>query len=147
MIMTNDIFSKIYSLKDASIKWNIDDSVLRKAISNGKLVKGKDVEKYGKQWVVTIEAMERVYGRISNITNNLEYSPLKKRQIYYYQSELLTLFKKNKNISYKESSNLFNQYNIFAYLYDCFDYLHLGDIQDVVKEISSRIRRKLSYER
>ena len=35
---------------------------LRKAISYGKLVNGVYACKYGKQWVVSIEAMKREYG-------------------------------------------------------------------------------------
>ena len=36
---------------------------LRKAIAYGKLVNGIDVCKYGKQWVISIESMEREYGK------------------------------------------------------------------------------------
>ena len=35
---------------------------LRKAITYGKLVEGVDVCKFGKQWVVSTEAMKREYG-------------------------------------------------------------------------------------
>ena len=42
--------------------WGLNESTLRKAISNGKLVNGIDVCKFGKQWVVSIDAMEREYG-------------------------------------------------------------------------------------
>ena len=37
-------------------------STLRKAVSYGKIVPGIDARKYGKQWVVTLEAMRREYG-------------------------------------------------------------------------------------
>ncbi|MCQ2799394.1 MAG: DUF2442 domain-containing protein, partial [Bacilli bacterium] len=42
--------------------WNLNESTLRKAVSYGKLIDGIDVSKYGKQWVVTMKAMEREYG-------------------------------------------------------------------------------------
>ena len=40
----------------------LHDSTLRKAVSYHKLVEGLDVQKFGKQWVVTRSAMEREYG-------------------------------------------------------------------------------------
>jgi hypothetical protein len=42
--------------------WGLNESTLRKAISYGKLVDGIDACKYGKQWVISIEAMVREYG-------------------------------------------------------------------------------------
>lgn len=39
-----------------------NESTLRKAITYGKLVNGVDVYKFGKQWVVSIDAMKREYG-------------------------------------------------------------------------------------
>ena len=50
------------AFSDATFLWNLNESTLRKAISDGKLVKGVDVCKFGKQWVVSIEAMKREYG-------------------------------------------------------------------------------------
>ncbi len=35
---------------------------MTKAISYGKLVDGVDVCKFGKQWVVSMDAMQREYG-------------------------------------------------------------------------------------
>ena len=40
----------------------LNESTLRKAITYGKLVNGIDVCKFGKQWVVSTEAMKREYG-------------------------------------------------------------------------------------
>ena len=42
--------------------WGLNESTLRKAITYGKLVNGVDVCKFGKQWVVSVEAMQREYG-------------------------------------------------------------------------------------
>lgn len=58
----DSVFDNLLSFKDASIKWEIDDSTLRKAVANGKLVDGIDAKKFGKQWIVTVEAMKKLYG-------------------------------------------------------------------------------------
>ncbi|MCR5215419.1 MAG: DUF2442 domain-containing protein [Lachnospiraceae bacterium] len=55
-------FDGLLSLADATNLWNLSDSALRKAISYGKLIPGVDVCKFGKQWVVSYEAMQREYG-------------------------------------------------------------------------------------
>lgn len=57
-----NIFNLLLSLSDAAKQWNLDDSTLRKAIASGKLKEGVDVQKYGKQWVITKAAMIRYYG-------------------------------------------------------------------------------------
>jgi hypothetical protein len=62
----SNIFDKLLSFKDASQMWGLDDSTLRKAVASGKLVDGQDVKKFGKQWVITIEAMEKIYGKRPN---------------------------------------------------------------------------------
>ena len=40
----------------------LNESTLRKAIAYGKLINGQDVCKFGKQWVISSEAMNREYG-------------------------------------------------------------------------------------
>ena len=55
-------FDGLIALSDATELWGLNESTLRKAITYGKLVNGVDVCKYGKQWVVSIEAMHREYG-------------------------------------------------------------------------------------
>ena len=55
-------FDGLMSMNDATTIWGLNESTLRKAISYGKLKNGVDVCKYGKQWVVSIDAMKRVYG-------------------------------------------------------------------------------------
>lgn len=56
-------FDGLLSMNDATTMWGLNESTLRKAIVYGKLKQGIDVCKYGKQWVVTIEAMNREYGK------------------------------------------------------------------------------------
>lgn len=55
-------FDGLLVFTDATQLWGLNESTLRKAISYGKLVNGIDACKYGKQWVVSIDAMKRVYG-------------------------------------------------------------------------------------
>ena len=55
-------FDGLMAFSDATERWGLNESTLRKAITYGKLVNGVDVCKFGKQWVVSIEAMKREYG-------------------------------------------------------------------------------------
>ena len=56
-------FDNLIAFSDATQLWGLNESTLRKAISYGKLINGIDVCKYGKQWVVSIDAMKREYGK------------------------------------------------------------------------------------
>ena len=58
----NTPFDDLLALSDATELWGLNESTLRKAISYGKLRVGYDVCNYGKQWVVTRNAMMREYG-------------------------------------------------------------------------------------
>ena len=62
-------FDGLLSFADASDLWNLSESTLRKAISYGKIVPGVDARKYGKQWIVTREAMQREYGEPTRQSN------------------------------------------------------------------------------
>ena len=55
-------FDGLMAFGDATALWGLHESTLRKAIAYGKLVNGVDVYKFGKQWVVSAEAMKREYG-------------------------------------------------------------------------------------
>lgn len=55
-------FDGLMSFKEATDLWGLHESTLRKAVSYGKLQENIDVKKFGKQWIITIEAMEREYG-------------------------------------------------------------------------------------
>lgn len=55
-------FDRLMAFSDATELWGLNESTLRKAITYGKLVNGVDVCKFGKQWVVSVEAMQREYG-------------------------------------------------------------------------------------
>ena len=55
-------FDGLIAFSDATQIWGLNESTLRKAISYGKLINGQDVCKYGKQWIISYEAMKREYG-------------------------------------------------------------------------------------
>lgn len=55
-------FDGLMSFADASELWGLSESTLRKAVAYGKIVAGVDARKFGKQWIVTREAMVREYG-------------------------------------------------------------------------------------
>ncbi|MBR3975926.1 MAG: DUF2442 domain-containing protein [Clostridia bacterium] len=56
-------FDGLMAFSDATFLWNLNESTLRKAIKYGKLLNGVDVCKFGKQWVVSMDAMIREYGQ------------------------------------------------------------------------------------
>ena len=55
-------FDGLMAFSDATELWGLNESTLRKAIAYGKLINGVDACKFGKQWVVSVEAMQREYG-------------------------------------------------------------------------------------
>ncbi len=59
----------LIAFTDATLLWGLNESTLRKAISYGKLVNGVDACKFGKQWVVSVGAMEREYGKPKDIVS------------------------------------------------------------------------------
>ena len=59
-------FDGLIAFSDATTIWGLNESTLRKAVSYGKLVNGVDVCKFGKQWIVSISAMQREYGTPKN---------------------------------------------------------------------------------
>lgn len=56
-------FDGLMSFADASELWGLSESTLRKAVAYGKIISGVDARKYGKQWIVTRDAMQREYGQ------------------------------------------------------------------------------------
>lgn len=63
-------FDGLMAFTDATELWGLNESTLRKAISYGKLVSGVDACKYGKQWVISTEAMIREYGQPKTVEYN-----------------------------------------------------------------------------
>ena len=56
-------FDNLLSIGEATKMWNLENSTIRKAIARGKFINGIDTQKFGKQWVITKEAMEREYSK------------------------------------------------------------------------------------
>ena len=61
VILENEKFKDLISLKDAAILFGRDESTLRRNIKNGLFKEWEDCIKFGKQWVFDIKALERVY--------------------------------------------------------------------------------------
>lgn len=61
-----DVFNKnideIMTFAEATEKWGLADSTLRKLVTTDKLVEGVDYRKSGKVWLITKDAIKRVYG-------------------------------------------------------------------------------------
>ncbi len=55
-------FDCFLSFSEAAEKWGLDDSTLRYAVRNKKLIEGIDVKKFGKQWVITEQSMIEHFG-------------------------------------------------------------------------------------
>lgn len=55
-------FANLLSFAEAAEIWGKDQSTLRRAVLDGRLVPGRDCRKFGKQWVVTADAMQREFG-------------------------------------------------------------------------------------
>lgn len=56
-------FDGLLAASDATALRGLKESTLRKAINYNKLVPGVDVCKFGKQWVISLAALEREYGK------------------------------------------------------------------------------------
>ncbi|MBE6742097.1 MAG: DUF2442 domain-containing protein [Ruminococcaceae bacterium] len=59
-------FDGLMAFSDATTLWGLNESTLRKAVAYGKLRNGIDVCKFGKQWIVSVDAMKREYGNPVN---------------------------------------------------------------------------------
>ncbi|MTI53798.1 helix-turn-helix domain-containing protein [Geosporobacter ferrireducens] len=57
----NNIIFSILTLKEAAQLWELDDSTLRHAIKQGKF-REDEHRKSGGTWIITKEAMIRIYG-------------------------------------------------------------------------------------
>lgn len=55
-------FDEILASQDIAEIWGIDSSTIRRAIAADRLVIGEDCQKYGRQWVLTLDAACRLWG-------------------------------------------------------------------------------------
>lgn len=65
-------FEGLLSFAEAAAIWGKDPSSLRKAAADGRLRVGEDCQKFGKQWVVTVDAMAREFSRHGHLP---DYAP------------------------------------------------------------------------
>ena len=64
--MAKNPFKGLLSFAEATTRWQLHESTLRKAVMYGKLKDGIDCKKFGKQWVITETAMLREYGPLTS---------------------------------------------------------------------------------
>lgn len=73
-------------------------------------------------------------------------SERKLMDITHLQSECVVGYSRFANISISESSKLFAKYNLFEFIKNCYDVLHLDDVEYVIKnDIADRISRELIF--
>ena len=73
-------------------------------------------------------------------------SERKKMDITHLQSECVTGYSKYANITISESSKLFTEYNLFEFIKNCYDVLHLDDVDYVIEnDIAKRISNGIRY--
>lgn len=142
--MENSAFKNLMSLKDAATRWNISDSTLRHAIISKKLVENVDAKKFGKQWVVTRQAMERIYGYIPTGEHE-PYSKEKLRAAFIYVSKLIYDYSKKKRISLSESSKILSKHKIPELIIDCFDYYEHCNSREILEEAVKKIKNGFYY--
>jgi hypothetical protein len=62
----NRFLETVMTFAEATEKWGLKDSTLRKLATTEKLKEGIDYRKSGKVWLITKEAMIRIYGEQKN---------------------------------------------------------------------------------
>lgn len=56
----NGSFYHLLSLAEAAETIHVDTSTIRHAIRDKRLIEGKDCRLFGKQWVITVEALNKI---------------------------------------------------------------------------------------
>ena len=73
-------------------------------------------------------------------------SERKLMDITHLQSECVVGYSRYANISVAESAKLFHKYNLFEFIKNCYDILHLDDVEYVIEnDISKRINKEIYY--
>ena len=55
-------FDGLMSFQEATKKWGLSEGALRQAVFHGRLKEEEEIHNFGKQWVITEDAMRRLYG-------------------------------------------------------------------------------------
>lgn len=141
----NTIFDNLLSLKEAADMWHLEESTIRKAIASNKFRINVDVKKFGKQWVIDKKAMENVYGVLESNSFFEEPNKSKAEDIYYFIFECMNAYSNKYKESSKKANQDFLRCNIYEYIYECYDYLHLLSINENIKDFRNRIRKGYIY--
>lgn len=56
------LLTEVYTFAEATMRWGLADSTLRKLVTTDKLVEGIDYRKSGKVWLISENAMIKIYG-------------------------------------------------------------------------------------
>lgn len=64
IIVENEKFKRLISLKDASMKFNKHSSTLKSNIKNGFFKEWEDCVKFGTTWVFDLDSLEKKYGKL-----------------------------------------------------------------------------------
>lgn len=59
------IFDDLIAITEAAELWGTSISTIKRFIKEGKFIDGVDCKNFGRQWVITKDAMNRVFGVIS----------------------------------------------------------------------------------
>lgn len=60
--MANGSFKGLYTFQQVADIYGLDNSTLRKQVSNGKLIDNVEVKKFGKTWLITEQSMIKHFG-------------------------------------------------------------------------------------
>ena len=60
----NNIFDELLAITEAARKWGTSVSTIKRFIRDGKIINGVDCKNFGRQWVITKNSMNRVFGEI-----------------------------------------------------------------------------------
>lgn len=57
-----NILEKVMTFAEASEKWGLGESTLRSVVKTNRVTNGVDIKKSGKVWLITENAMKKLYG-------------------------------------------------------------------------------------
>lgn len=61
-----NILEKVMTFAEASEKWGLGESTLRSVVKTNRVTNGVDIKKSGKVWLITENAMKKLYGEPKN---------------------------------------------------------------------------------
>lgn len=73
-------FEELLSLAEAASIWGKEESTIRRAIAQGRLIEGEECRKFGKQWVVTVDGMAKAFCKIEGKSDYAPWSRYKALQ-------------------------------------------------------------------